>query len=92
MDDNVHLPLDPQQQSRQQNWTEFQDYQLKLHEWQEKKRDGLQKDLNNIRKKAGDTDMEGSEHAAQQEKVIHQRLEYAETTLRCVGWNDFELR
>lgn len=26
--------------------------------------------------------MEGSEYTAQQEKVIHQRLEYAETTLR----------
>ncbi|KAI4230584.1 MAG: hypothetical protein L6R40_007996 [Gallowayella cf. fulva] len=82
LDDNVHLLLDPQQQSRQQNWTEFQDYHLQLHEWQEKKRDGLQKDLDNTQKEAGDTDMEGSEHAAQQERAIHQRLEYAETTLR----------
>ncbi len=64
LDDNVHLLLDPQQQSRQQNWIEFQDYHLKLHEWQEKKRDGLQKDLDNTRKEAGDTNMEGSEHAA----------------------------
>lgn len=82
LDDNVHLLLDPQQQSRQQNWIEFQDYHLKLHEWQEKKRNGLQKDLDNHQKEAGDTDMEGSEHAAQLERAIHQRLEYAERTLR----------
>ncbi|KAL8653602.1 MAG: hypothetical protein Q9210_002002 [Variospora velana] len=88
LDDNVHLLLDPQQQSRQQNWIEFQDYHLKLHEWQEKKRDGLQKDLDNTQKKAGDTDMEGSEHAAQQGRAIHQRLEYAETTLR---WHEIIL-
>ena len=82
LDDNVHLLLDPQKQSRQQNWIEFQDYHLKLHEWQEKKRDGLQKDLDNIWKEVGDTDREGSEHVAQQERAIHQRLEYAETILR----------
>ena len=82
LDDNVHLLFDPQQQSRQQNWIEFQDYHLKLHEWQGKKRDGLQKELDNTQKEAGDTDMESSEHAAQQERAIHQRLEYAETTLR----------
>lgn len=82
LDGNVHLLLDPQQQSRQQNWIEFQDYHLKIHEWQEKKRDGLQQDLGNTRKEAGDTDMEGSKHAAQQERAIHQRLEYAERTLR----------
>ena len=82
MDDNAHLLLDLQQQNRQQNWIEFQDYHLKIHERQEKKRDGLQKDLNNTRKEAGDTDMEGPEYTAQQERAIHQRLEYAETILR----------
>lgn len=89
LDDNIHLLLDPQQQSRQQNWIEFQDHHLKLHEWQKKKRDGLQKDLDNTQKGAGDTDMEGSERAAQQERAIHQRLEYAETTLR---WHEVILR
>ena len=82
LDDNVHLLLDPQQQSRQLNWIEFQDYHLKLHEWQGKKRDGLQQELDNTWKKTGDTDIEGSEHAIQQERAIHQRLKYAETTLR----------
>ncbi|KAK0768226.1 hypothetical protein LTR75_018240, partial [Friedmanniomyces endolithicus] len=52
LDGNVHLLLDSQQQTRQQNWTEFQDYHLRLYEWQEKKRDGLQQDLDNIRKEA----------------------------------------
>lgn len=69
-DDNVHLLLDSQQQTRQQNWVEFQDYHLRLYEWQEKKQDGLRQDLDNTRKKAGNTDMEGSEHAAQQERAI----------------------
>ena len=48
LDDNVHLLLDSQEQSRQQNWIEFQDYHLKLHERQEQERDGLQKDLRPI--------------------------------------------
>ena len=82
LDDNAHLLLDLQQQNRQQNWIEFQDYHLKIHERQEKKRDGLQKDLDNVRKEAGDTDVEGSEYTAQHERAIHQILEYAETILR----------
>ena len=87
LDDNLHLLLDRQQQSRQQqsrqqNWIEFQDYHLKLHEWQEKQRDGLQKELDNTQNQAGNTDMEGTDHAAQQERAIHQSLEYAERTLR----------
>ena len=90
LDDNAHLLLNLQQQNRQQNWIEFQDYHLKIHERQEKKRDGLQKDWDNIGKEAGETDMEGSEYTAQQEIAIHQRLEYAETTLRwhkvILGW------
>ena len=89
LDDNIHLLLDPQQQSRQQNWIEFQDYHLKLHEWQKKKRDGLQRDLDNTQKGAENTDIKGSERAAQQERAIHQRLDYAETTLR---WHEVILR
>ena len=88
LDGNVYLLLDPQQQSRQQNWIEFQDYHLKIHKRQEKKRDRLQKDLDTTRREASDTDMETSEHAAQQERAICQRLEYAETTLR---WHEVML-
>ncbi|KAL9013831.1 MAG: hypothetical protein Q9173_001498 [Seirophora scorigena] len=43
LDDNVQLLLDPQLQSRQQTWIEFQDYHLTLHEWLEKKQDKQQK-------------------------------------------------
>jgi len=82
LDDNVHLLLDSQQQSRQQNWIEFQDHHLKRHEWQKKKRDELQKDLDDAQNGAGDTDIEGFERAAQHERAIQQRLEYAERTLR----------
>jgi len=64
LNDNVHLLWDPEQQSRQQNWIEFQDYHLKLHEWQKKKRDGLQKDLNDTQKEVSDTGMKGSERAS----------------------------
>ncbi|KAF2006471.1 hypothetical protein P154DRAFT_569865 [Amniculicola lignicola CBS 123094] len=88
LDADVYLLSDPQRQSRQQTWIEFQDYHLKLHERQRKKRDGLQKDLDNTRKEASGTDMKGSEHPVQQERAIHQRLEYAETTLR---WHEVML-
>lgn len=92
LDDNVHLLQDTQEQTRQQNWVEFQDYHLRLHEWQREKRDGLQQDLDNARKEAGNTDMEGSEHAVKQERAIQQRLEYAVTTLRwhevIIRWNE----
>jgi len=89
LNDNVHLLWDPEQQSRQQNWIEFQDYHLKLHEWQKKKRDGLQKDLNDTQKEVSDTGMKGSERAAQQESAVRQRLKYAATTLR---WHEVILR
>ena len=89
LDSNVHLLLDSQQQSRQQNWIEFQDYHLRLHELQEKKRDGLQTDLDSTQREASDTDMEGSANRAQQERAILQRLEYAEKTLR---WHEVILR
>lgn len=79
LDENVHLLLNSQQQSRQQNWIEFQDHHLKRHEQQKRKRDGLRKNLDDAQKGAGDTDIEGSERAAQH--AIQQRLEYAERTL-----------
>ncbi|KAN0070477.1 hypothetical protein V8E54_011346 [Elaphomyces granulatus] len=87
---HVQLLLDSQQQSRQQNWIEFQDYHLTHHERLEKKRDRLKKKLDDCQKKAGATEMEGSEHAAQNERAIQGRLEFAERTLRwhevILGW------
>lgn len=82
LNDNVNLLLDPQQQNQQQNWIEFQNYHFKLHEWQKKKQNELQKNLNNIWKKINDTNMKNSKHATQQKKIIHQRFEYVKTILR----------
>lgn len=79
---NVHLLLDPQQQSWQQNWIEFQDYHLRLHELQRKKRDRLQTELDNIQREATDMDMKGSAHSPHREEAICRSLEYAERNLR----------
>jgi hypothetical protein len=90
LDGHVQLLLDSQQQSQQQNWIEFQDYHLTHHEWLEKKRDRLKEKLDDCQKKAGATEMEGSEHSAQNERAIQGRLEFAERTLRwhevILGW------
>ncbi|KAI4100499.1 MAG: hypothetical protein L6R37_005450 [Teloschistes peruensis] len=90
LDDNVHLLLDPQQQSGQQTWIEFQDYHLKLHERQEKKRDEILKALDSTQKgEAGNMVMEDSEHASMaQERPFHRGLEFAERTLR---WHEVML-
>ena len=80
----VHLMVDLQQQSQQENWIEFQNYHLKRHEDLEKKRNGL--------KKAGDAATIGSGRTAQNEEAIQRRLEYAERTLRWLkvflGWTE----
>lgn len=44
--------------------------------------------MNNIQKKVDDTESEGSEHVARQQKAIYQRLEYAQTTLQ---WHEIML-
>ncbi|CAO1596150.1 hypothetical protein XANCAGTX0491_000004 [Xanthoria calcicola] len=74
LDDTVHLLLDPQQQIRQQNWIEFQDYHLKLHESQEKRRDGWQKDL----------DTRLSDHAARLLETTQRLLRRHEVMLRWI--------
>lgn len=52
---DVHLQFDVEQQSRLENWMEFQDYHLQLHEGFEKKRDELKKKLDDARKEAEGT-------------------------------------
>ena len=88
--DEVRLLLDPQQQSKQENWNEFQDYHLKHHEGLEKERDGLKKDLDEVRRIAGNADTGGSERAAHNERAFQGRLEFTERTLRwhevLLGW------
>ncbi|KAF3763554.1 hypothetical protein M406DRAFT_74146 [Cryphonectria parasitica EP155] len=78
---HVQLLLDPQQQSQQQTWIEFQDYHLACYGQFRKKRDRLEK-LRDSQKQAGATDLEGSGHSARSGKSIQGRLEFAERTLR----------
>ena len=76
---DVHLQFDVDQQSRLENWMEFQDYHLQLHEGLEKERDELKKKLNDARKEVDDTDIPGFDRAAE---AYQQRLGYAEWKLQ----------
>lgn len=89
LDGDVHLLLDSQCQSQQQNWIEFQNYHLKRHERLEKERDALKKELNDNQKKVEETHPGGSEHAAQNEIIIQRHLKYAERTLK---WQEVFLK
>lgn len=51
---DVHLLLDPRQQSRLQNWVEFQNYHLKALEGFTAEQDKVQQQLDDARKQAGD--------------------------------------
>ena len=73
---NVRLLLDPEQQSRLENWVEFQNYHLKHLERFQKKRDQLEEDLDDARKKA-----EVSERAAQDAEAFQIMLKTAERYL-----------
>ena len=79
---NVRLLLDPKQQSRLENWVEFQNYHFQGLEGFEKKRDRLKRELDDARRKAGDTDPAVSERAAEDVEAIQQLLEDAEQDLR----------
>jgi hypothetical protein len=62
---DVHLLLDPEQQSRLENWMEFQDYHLKRLEQFEKKQDELKKKLDDAQKEAEGTGTLGFDRAAE---------------------------
>ena len=62
---NVRLQSDLGQQSRLENWTEFQNYHLQNHERLEKKRDDRKEALDIARKKAEGADAAGVECAAE---------------------------
>ena len=85
---NVHLLLNAQQQSRQQNWIEFQDYHFNLHERQKKKRNELQQELINFQKEVDDTNRKDSDYLVQQKRVIYQRLKYVQ---RILQWHEIML-
>lgn len=75
---DVHLHFDVERQSRLENWIEFQDYHLQLHDGLEKKRDELKKKLDDTRKEAEGTSTPGFDRAAE---AYQQNLEYAERKL-----------
>lgn len=75
----VRLLLDPKQQSRPENWMEFQNYHLKRLEQFEKKRDELKKELDDAQKQA--EHIAGWERAAEDVEAIQQVLENAEWDL-----------
>lgn len=52
MEGDVHVRPNPEQQNRLENWVEFQDYQLRIHEALDKERDNVKKDWDVARRKA----------------------------------------
>ncbi|KAL8956052.1 MAG: hypothetical protein Q9193_006306, partial [Seirophora villosa] len=92
LDDNVQLLLDPQLQSRQQTWIEFQDYHLTLHECLGKDRDEQQKRYDDFprrlrewqEKNRDDTQKKAGHEVLEQgfEHVATCNLEYAKRSLR----------
>ncbi len=78
LDGNVRLRFDVNQQSRLENWTEFEDYHLQLHESLEKEGEDL-KVSKGMRRSAKDTGSGGFDGAA---KACQQRLEYTEWKLQ----------
>ncbi|KAF7507546.1 hypothetical protein GJ744_010337 [Endocarpon pusillum] len=75
----ARLQFDVKQQSRLENWTEFQHYHLQLHEGLEKERDDLKKRLDVARKEAEDIGAPDFDRAAE---AYQQRLGYAERKLQ----------
>ncbi|KAL9118862.1 MAG: hypothetical protein Q9187_004584 [Circinaria calcarea] len=78
---DLRLIFDLEQQSRLENWIEFQHYHLKRFERVEKKRDGLKQELDEARKKAEDTDAAGSTRAAEIAEAVQQIVENTEWDL-----------
>lgn len=82
LDGVVRLLLQPEQQSRLEQWIEFQNYQLMRLEWLEKDRDKAEQELDEAREKAQDADdVAGSQRAARDEPAYQQILETAKRDL-----------
>ncbi|KAK4971277.1 hypothetical protein LTR42_007003 [Elasticomyces elasticus] len=82
LDDDVRLLLNPRQQSRQQDWIEFQDFHLKFREQKTKHRREVQDRLEKAEKMAREGDTEGSDIGARDVTGITQGLEYLDRVLR----------
>ena len=80
MGGDVHLRSDSGQQSRLENWIEFQNYHLHTHEGLEKERDDLKEELDVARKKVEGADAVDLECAAENVDC-QQMLEAAERQL-----------
>ena len=75
---DIRLRFDVNQQGRVENWMEFQDYHLQLHEALEKEREDLRRSYG-MSKEGENIDSRGFDRAA---KAYQQRLEYAEWKLQ----------
>lgn len=78
---NIYLLPDLEQQSRLDNWTEFQDYHLQSFEGLGKERDGLMKELNEIRDKGEDVGSANHKRAMLDAESIQRNLVYAERNI-----------
>lgn len=84
--DDVRLLLNSEQQSRLENWIEFQNYHLKRLEQFEEKRDDLKKELDDARKKADDAEavrreLKNSERDLERHKVLLLWIEQKRRTM-----------
>lgn len=81
MREDIRLRFNLGQQSRLENWIEFQNYHLHIHEGLEKERDDLKEELEVARKKVEDADAADLE---QMLEAIERRLRRHENLLRWV--------
>ena len=81
LSDNVRLLSHPKQQSRLDNWVEYQSYHLQGFERFKNKRDRL-KELDDSRRQVGDTDAAVFERAAKDVEAVQRLLESAERDLK----------
>ncbi|OAA57008.1 hypothetical protein SPI_07389 [Niveomyces insectorum RCEF 264] len=78
LDGSVRLVLQPEQQSRLEQWVEFQNYQLMHLERLEENRDKVKRRLDEVQEKAANADdVVGSQRAARDESAVQQNLETA---------------
>lgn len=82
MDWYLRLLLDTKQQSRLDNWIEFQNHHLKRLEQFEKERDKLKQDLDDAQNLAGDGNTTLPEFGPTPAEALKQRLEFTERNLK----------
>ena len=78
---DVQLLPNPKQQSRLQNWVEFQDYHLKKLERLEMEQDETRQKLDNVRKLASDRRVLATERAGEDIEALEQILDRVERSI-----------